>query len=229
MIYDLSSSLVLTNKRSTKGIKRLSSSERKLITIPNDIKDVLVGILLGDAHIVKRSSTGNSRLVYAQTSITHKGYFDYVYSIFSYFCVKDYLPQSRIIRDKRTNKTYSAISFTTMQLSCFNEYKEKFYLSNVKIVPHNIYELLTPKGLAFWIMDDGSKQGSGLHLSVYAFSNKDVDKLMFTLQDKFNLRCSIHYNRNNKPRIYIFKESMDRLISLVKPYFINEMLYKLGL
>ena len=61
------------------------------------------------------------------------------------------------------------------------------------------------------------------------FSNTDVDKLMFTLQDKFNLRCSIHYNRDKKPRIYIFKESMETLISLVKPYFIKEMLYKLGL
>ena len=47
---------------------------------------------------------------------------------------------------------------------------------------------------------------------------------MFTLQDKFNLKCSIHYNRDNKSRIYIFKESMDNLITLVKPYFIKEML-----
>lgn len=78
-------------------------------------------------------------------------------------------------------------------------------------------------------MDDGSRQGSGLHLSVYAFNNEDVDKLMFTLQDKFNLRCSIHYNRDKKPRIYIFKESMCNLIILVKPYFIQDMLYKLGL
>jgi len=78
-------------------------------------------------------------------------------------------------------------------------------------------------------MDDGSQQGSGLHLSVYAFNNADVDKLMFTLQDKFKLKCSIHYNRENKPRIYIFKESMPELINLVKPYFIDEMLYKLGL
>jgi hypothetical protein len=72
-------------------------------------------------------------------------------------------------------------------------------------VPHNIYELLTPKGLVFWIMVVGSKQVTGLHISVYAFNNEDVDKLMFTLQDKFNLKCSIYYNRDNKPRIYIFK------------------------
>jgi hypothetical protein len=104
-------------------------------------------------------------------------------------------------------------------------------MSNKKIVPNNIYELLTPKGLAFYrsarIMDDGSRQGDGLHISVYAFSNEDVDKLMFTLQNKFNLKCSIHYNIDHKPRIYIFKESMKDLRSIL--YFIVSMLYKLSL
>ena len=52
------------------------------------------------------------------------------------------------------------------------------------------------KGLARALgkLHDGSRHGDGLHLSVYAFSNNDVDKLMFTLQDKFNFKCSIHYN-----------------------------------
>jgi hypothetical protein len=148
-IYDLSASLVTINKGSTKGVSRLSSSERKQILMPDDIKDVLIGILLGDAHIAKRSSTGNSRLVYAQTAIAHKAYFEYVYSFFTTFCAKDYKPQSRVVRDNRTNKIYSATSFTTMQLPCFNVFRELFYLSNVKTVPNNIYELLTAKGLAF--------------------------------------------------------------------------------
>lgn len=116
-----------------------------------------------------------------------------------------------------------------MQLPCFNVYKEIFYNDNVKIIPNNIQELLTPRGLAFWIMDDGSRHGSGLHISVYSFSNEDVDNLMLTLQKKFNLKCSIHYNKDKKPRIYIFKESMVDLIALIKPYFIKGMLYKLGL
>nr|QJQ35385.1 LAGLIDADG endonuclease [Fusarium pseudonygamai] len=223
-------SRVLFAARSTKGIIRLSPSERAAVKLPDESKEVLIGILLGDAHIVRRSPTANSRLVYAQTAIKHKEYFDYVLSFFTPYCANDYIPQSRLVVDNRTKKTYSAISFTTMQLPCFNIYRELFYDANKKkIVPENIRELLTPRGLAFWIMDDGSKHGSGLHLSVYGFSNADVDKLMFTLQDKFNLRCSIHYNRDNKPRIYIFKESMDSLITLVKPYFIKEMLYKLGL
>jgi len=145
--------LVLFAARSTKGIQRLSSAERALITMPDDVKDTLVGILLGDAHIVRRSSTGNSRLVYGQTAVTHKAYFDYVFNIFLPFCAKDYTPQLRVVRDNRTKKIYSAISFTTMQLPCFNVFKELFYDLNVKKVPYNIYDLLTPSpsvtGLAF--------------------------------------------------------------------------------
>jgi hypothetical protein len=78
-------------------------------------------------------------------------------------------------------------------------------------------------------MDNGSRHGQGLHINAYAFSEKDIDKLMYTLQDKFGLKCFIHYNKDNKPIIYIFKESMDKLRSLVSEYFIKEMLYKLGL
>lgn len=69
--------------------------------------------------------------------------------------------------------------------------------------------------------DDGRRHGSGLHISVYAFTNQDLNKLMFTLQNKFNLICSIHYNRDKKPRIYILKQSMDNLRVLIKPYFIK--------
>jgi hypothetical protein len=104
---------------------------------------------LGDAHIVQRSFSGNCRLVYAQTALSHKEYFDYVLSLFIPFCTNNYIPQSRITKDKRSNKTYSTISFTTMQLPCFNTFKQMFYVSNTKIVPDNIYELLTPRGLAF--------------------------------------------------------------------------------
>jgi len=127
----------------------VSSVERALITLPDEVKDILVGILLGDAHIVRRSPTANSRLVYGQTAVAHKEYFDYVHSFFVSFCAKNYTPQLKVIRNNRTKKVYSAISFTTMQLPCFNIFKQMFYVFNVKIVPNNIYELLTPRGLAF--------------------------------------------------------------------------------
>lgn len=84
--------------------------------------------------------------MYGQTAVAHKAYFDYVFNIFKPFCAKDYAPQLRVVRDNRTKKIYSAISFTTMQLPCFNVFKELFYVLNVKKVPDNIYDLLTPYG-----------------------------------------------------------------------------------
>jgi len=67
----------------------------------------------------------------------------------------------------RSHNIYSSISFSTLTLPCFTYYNELFYNSdNRKIVPLNIAELLTR--LAYWIMDDGSLQNKGLHLSVYA-------------------------------------------------------------
>jgi hypothetical protein len=81
--------------------------------------------------------------------VSHKEYFDYVFSFFVSLCVKDYMPQSKLVRDNRTKKLYSSTTFTTMQLPCFNEFKDMFYEANVKKVPSNIYDLLTPRGLAF--------------------------------------------------------------------------------
>ena len=106
---------------STKGIKRLTKAERAEVELPEETKDVLVGILLGDGHIVQRSSTGNCRLVFAQTAVAHIQYFNHVFSIFKAYCAAEFTPKSRMNVDKRTErKRPSSISFTTIQLPCFN-------------------------------------------------------------------------------------------------------------
>jgi hypothetical protein len=40
----------------------------------------------------------------------------------------------------------------------------EFYLNGVKIIPENIYDLLTPEALAHLIMGDGSAKSHGLIL-----------------------------------------------------------------
>ena len=42
-------------------------------------------------------------------------------------------------------------------MPCLNYYHELFYKDNVKIIPINLEELLTARGLAYFIMDDGGK------------------------------------------------------------------------
>lgn len=75
---------ILLAARSTKGIGRLSYSERATLALPGEVKEILVGVLLGDAHIARKSSTANYRVVYAQTAVAHKEYFGYALSFFTF-------------------------------------------------------------------------------------------------------------------------------------------------
>jgi len=90
-------------------------------------------------------------------------------------------------------------------------------------------DLLTPIGLAHWIMGDGSRHNKGLHLSVYAFISDEVNLLIKVLEIKFGLKCSIHNlsSVGNKPRIYIWQNSMDVLRCHVNEYIIPSMRYKI--
>lgn len=96
-------------------------------------------------------------------------------------------------------------------------------------MPQDIAEYLTPLALAIWIMDDGSRVGQGLKWSTNCFSYEDCLRLSNVLLEKFNLRTSVQSaGVPNQYVIYVYKESMPHLRSLVKPYMVPSMLYKLG-
>jgi LAGLIDADG DNA endonuclease family len=123
--------------------------------------------------------------MYGQSSvrIQHFNYFNHILELFKPYLSKDFKLKNRSFVDKRTNNSYSSVNFATLSLPCFNYYKNLFYNSdNLKIVPSNIQKLLTPRGLAYWIMDDGSLQNKGLHLNTYGSfaTNQEVLNLKFT-------------------------------------------------
>lgn len=138
-----------------------------------------------------------------------------------------------------TGKIQTDIAFSTFKYSFFNWVIEDFYKKepiinrNIKILPLNIDKQLTAVSLAYWIMDDGSynKIKNNLILWTDSFSEEEVLRLIDILRHKFNLSCGlIKYDKNNNSyRIRINKSSMDNLISIVKPYMIPSMYYKLGL
>jgi hypothetical protein len=70
----------------------------------------------------------------------------------------------------------------------------------VKIVPLNIKELLTPLGLAHWIMGDGYWSAGTLYLCTDNFTSKEVDLLINTLHTNFNLIAG--KQKSNKIRKY---------------------------
>lgn len=199
----------------------------------------LIGLILSDLHVARRSPTGNSRLAFTQTAkLYHRGFFELVFAMLSPFCTPGLIPYIREFIDKRTGVLYSSISFVTMQLPIFNKLHDLFYkrvvnpvtgaIRYIKIVPKNIAELLTIEGLAFWIMGDGSVQNvNGLHLSIYAFTAEECKLLVDALTTKWGLNCSVH-NTKSGPRIYIDAESMSTIRELLKPHMHPDMYHKIG-
>lgn len=211
---------------------KLNKVDRSKFNIKSPLNEILVGILLGDGHVQKRSLNGNSRFMYGQSSlrIHHLNYFKHVLNLFKPYLSETFKLKEKTFKDNRTNNTYKSVNFATLSLPCFNQYKSLFYKNNKKIVPINIQELLTPIGLAYWIMDDGSIQNKGLHLNTYAFNSEDVLKLKSTLENLFgnnSLKCSIHKHKKGN-RIYIFGESMDIFRNNISVHMHEDMLYKLN-
>jgi len=86
-------------------------------------------------------------------------------------------------------------------------------------------------------MDDGFKKENAVGLATECFTclrqEEEIERLKFVLENKFGLLVSKNI-RNFKGgklsfRLFISAKSRDKLHSLVYPYFIPEMLYKLNI
>ena len=233
--FDLITSISLVSMQNYTTLKkrRLNKVERSKIIIENPLNDIIIGLLLGDGHIQKRAINGNSRFIYGQSSLRlhNLNYFKHVLELFKPYLSEDFILKEKFFKNKITNIKYSSVNFATLSLPCFNDYKNLFYSSkNIKIVPSNIKNLLTPIGLAYWIMDDGSLQNKGLHLNTYGFNTEDILNLKKTLENMFgenSLKCSIHKHKSGE-RIYIWERSMELLRNNIYQYMHKDMLYKIN-
>lgn len=203
--------------------KRLSSKERNLIFLTLEQKEILVGLTLGDATLQRRSSSGNTRLLFTQ-SLIHSDFFFSVFSNFQSFCSTGFSPEP--VKLKVGESLYYLITFTTLQLPCFNYFYEIFYPNGKKVVPANLANYLTPLAFSHWIMCDGSKHNSGLHLNTYGFTIDDINLLIYSLNINFNINCTIH-NHKSGGRIYINKADLSNIKHLLIPHIHSSMMYKI--
>ena len=113
-------------------------------------------------------------------------------------------------------------------MPCFTKLYSLFYLEGKKVIPENIYELLTPVAFAQLIMGDGYASRHGLELCTDCYKLIDVIRLMNVLMVRYRLECTLRFHRPTHPRIYIRERSMSILCDLVKPHMVKSMLYKIS-
>ena len=217
----------------------LSKEELSKWVISTTVKDALVGDMLGDGHIsrgdISKYPNINARLQFT-FSVQNLPYLRYLkFVVYASICtLTEPTPWPN---PELTGKKVTQYSFSSKQLPMFTELHKIWYKifdgKFVKVLPSNIEELLKPIGLAHWIMGDGYWDNVSLKLCTDNFTKEEVLILVNILNKKFDLKASINKrtsdNGNVCWRIRISNSSINNLRSLVSPFFIPEMLYKLGI
>jgi hypothetical protein len=98
------------------------------LNLPLLTKEVLIGLILGDASLVRKYPNGNAYFKYAQ-SIKHAEYLNLVFSHLQPFCK---MTSPTLGQVKLRNNTYGVLTFTTRSLPCFTELHTFFYLNGIK-------------------------------------------------------------------------------------------------
>ncbi len=187
-------------------------------------RDVLIGLLLGDACLETQNGGQTYRLKIEQ-SLKHQAYLFHLYELF-----KDWvLTQPRNRQVVSRGFTSHNLVFQTVSHSAFRFYAQQFYADGKKQVPKLIHRWLTPRALSYWFMDDGSiksKQSKGLIFNTQGFKRSEVERLAGVLQKVFALQASVR-NQKDGCQIYVSGSSYERFVELVSPHIIDEMQYKL--
>lgn len=182
-------------------------------------KEVLIGTLLGDSCL--RCTNRNPYMV-CEHGYKQRDYCLHKYSIFKSLG-SIYRESERRTADKRTGICYKSSILLLPANPEFAPFYSLFYKDGKKIIPVDLLNSITPVSLAFWFMDDGYKMSKSYALATNCFSTEELNHLRIFLFDKFRIETSL-LKRNI---LYIRSKSRDLFTSLISPYIIDSMKYKL--
>jgi len=184
---------------------RLNSHCRNITELFSYPREQIIGHLLGDGSLFI-SKTSTMPCFYFTQTMARIEYIWFVFNHLSHLC--EVKPDFNMSVRKGTIS--HSLRVRTRSYPFFNELHELFYIKEngkwKKIISNDIINYLTPRALAFWVMDDGAATASGLYLHTEGFEYKDVYKLAGILNYNFNLNVTVQ-NHSNKPMIYIKSKS----------------------
>lgn len=189
----------------------------------------LIGTLLGDGTLYfgKRNTNASLKI---QHSEKDEDYLKFKLSIINNFV------KGKTIREKNFNKKtkryYSSQVFITVTHPEFTKFYRLFYKKGRKTVTNEIFNNLTPFGLAIWIMDDGYYDKVGKYIELYTMNCTYREHLLFPnwFKRKYEILPKIVYHKQSK-KYYLRFNLLDtqKLVNIIKPYIIQSMRRKIGL
>lgn len=96
----------------------------------------------------------------------------------------------------------------------------------IKTIPDSIEYWLNAQALAIWFMDDGSYYQGGVMFSTYCFTYNEQIQLKKALYNNFYQNSTIYLRSAGYIQV-LKKIEMSKFITIVEPYIITSMLYKI--
>jgi hypothetical protein len=194
------------------------------LKMTNRQKQLLDGMLLGDAHLERQGRAYTARLK-VEHSIRQSAYVDWKYDEWKRWVRTP--PRNRI-RGNRLGTVSTNRGFTTLSHVEFEDIRQRFYRDGRKVVPRDLE--LTPVSVAVWFMDDGSRKSSqcrGLYFNTQSFLDSEVDLLRSLIKMNVGIETSVR-KQSDGLQIYVPSPSVTDLIGFMYDEMIPSMRYKLS-
>ena len=196
----------------------------KELEIGNDLKQLLIGSLLGDGCFCSVGKKTKNMCLSIAHSEKQKEYLKYKWKI-----LNKYNLVSSIIEYHINNNRYShelvEYRLKSRLHPIFTNIRNKYYDSNGrKRVFKEFVKDIDALGLAIWYMDDGYVTKNSCILSTCSFTLEEQSLLANLLLDKFNLHFIVGKHGNS---MYLQAKDFSKFVELIEKYIIPSMQYKL--
>ncbi len=196
----------------------------KELKVENDLKQLLIGSLLGDGCYCSVGGTTKNMCLSIAHSEKQKEYLEYKHSILSRYELASPIVQYKV-NNSRYSRELTGFRFKSRLHPIFTNIRTHYYDSDGhKRVFREFVEDIDAIGLSIWYMDDGYVTKNSCVFSTCSFTVEEQQILAEILLRKFDLHFNVGVMDNS---MYLQARDFAKFVEIVKPYVIPSMQYKL--
>jgi hypothetical protein len=183
----------------------------------------------GDASLQTQNHGRSYRLKFQQSDKLHREYLFHLHETFSDW----------VLSPPHFNKERMIWSFQTISHPHFNCLAKIFVLDSQgnpckkHIKPNFVEDFLTPRALAYWIMDDGGRLSynkdyprKGFSINTHGFSKGQVEILCDGLKARYGFKCWVKPNKKQWI-LAISGHDHQKIMELIVPFLVPSMYHKI--